>query len=69
MVIWISRLCTLCAMSALAQMLLPKGSGREAIQMICGLLMLHLTCESAAALLAQLAACTDLTQIFACLIG
>lgn len=68
MVSWISSLCALCAMSALVQMMLPKGSGRDAIRMICGLLMLRLTCESAAAMLVQLQNSTDLSQMFSCLI-
>lgn len=68
MVSWISSLCTLCAMSALAQMMLPQEKGREGIRMICGMLMLHLTCENAVRLLDALASCGDLKQMFSCLI-
>lgn len=68
MVSWISSLCALCAMSALVQMMLPQGGGRDAIRMICGLLMLRLTCESAASLIEELQNSRDLSQMFSCLI-
>ena len=44
---WMAKLCVLCAMSALAEFALPSQSGRESLRMICGLLMLHLTAQSA----------------------
>lgn len=43
MVTWIGRLCVLCAVSTLMQMIMPASKARESLHMICGLLMLHLT--------------------------
>lgn len=68
MLSWIGQLCVLCSMSTLAQMMLPKESGREGIRVLCGMMMLKLTCECASNMLRQLTACTDLEQLFSCLI-
>ncbi len=69
MISWISQLCALCAMSALMQMLLPAGSGRDGVRLLCGLMMLHLTCAKAQELIERIADSADLSQILACLIS
>jgi len=68
MVGWITKLCALCAMSALAQIVLPGAGEREGVRMLCGLLMLKLTCESAAQLIGQMANSADLMQMITCLL-
>ena len=69
MISWISQLCALCAMSALMQLLLPTGSGRDGIRLLCGLMMLHLTCRNAQELMERIADSADLAQILSCLIS
>lgn len=63
MVGWMIRLCALCSMSALMQMMVTKDDARGALKMICGLLMLHMTCESAQTLIAQMTSGESLTQL------
>ena len=60
----IARLCALCAMSALMQMVVPEGKSRGGLRLICGLLMLHLTLTGARELLCGALASGDLTRIF-----
>lgn len=60
----IGRLCALCAMSALMQMVLPEGRWRGGIRVLCGLLMLRLTLDGGRELLAALASGGDLGHIF-----
>lgn len=43
----IGRLCALCAMSALMQLVLPDKQGRSGLRVICGMLMLELTLSGA----------------------
>lgn len=43
----ISRLCALCAMSALMQLVLPDKQARGSLRVICGMLMLELTLSGA----------------------
>ena len=69
MIGWITQLCAICTVSVLAQMILPREDGREGIRLLCGMIMLRLTCETAASLMQRLASCKDLTQLFACLIN
>ena len=45
----IARLCALCSMSALMQMIVPEGRNRGGLRLVCGLLMLQLTWNRAAA--------------------
>ena len=45
------------------QMVVGKESGKEALKMICGLLMLHLTLEYGQTLLSELASCNNLSQM------
>lgn len=67
MVSLIGRLCALCAMSVLLQMLLVQEKGREGVRLVCGLLMLRLVFEGGNELLHQLAAGKDLMEMMACL--
>lgn len=60
----IARLCALCAMSALMQMVVPEGKSRGGLRLICGLLMLHLTLTGARELLSGALSSGDLTRIF-----
>lgn len=50
----IARLCGLCAVSTLIQMVLDETNSRTSLRMISGLLMLHLTLSSASDLLSGL---------------
>lgn len=59
-----ARLCALCAVSALMQMVLPEGGRQSSLRMICGLLMLHLTLSGIQELCAQVVKARDLTRIF-----
>ena len=68
MISWIIRLCVLCSMSALAQMVVDQESAHDALKMICGLLMLHMTLKSADTLLSELALSTSLTEVFTLLL-
>ncbi len=68
MISWIIKLCALCSMSALAQMIAGKEGVADALRVIGGLLMLKMTCEHASVLLAQLAQCTSLSQMFSLLV-
>ena len=47
----IARLCVLCAISALMELVLGDNDARGALRMICGLLMLHLTLSGARTLI------------------
>ena len=60
----IARLCALCAMSALMQMVVPEGRSRGGLRLICGLLMLQLTLSGAKELFCGVLAGGDLTRIF-----
>lgn len=60
----IARLCALCAMSALMQMVVPEGKSRGGLRLICGLLMLHLTLTGAREMLSGALSSGDLTRIF-----
>ena len=60
----IARVCALCAMSALMQMVVPEGKSRGALRLICGLLMLQLTLSGAKELLTGVLSGGDLTRIF-----
>lgn len=63
----ITRLCALCAMSALMQMAIAEQKAKGSIRMICGLLMLRLTLTQLKMMGEQLAQQTDLRGIFDCL--
>lgn len=63
MIGWMMRLCALCSMSALLQMMMAKDDARSALKMICGLLMLHMTCESTQTLIAQMTSGESLMQL------
>lgn len=63
----IARLCALCAMSALMQMILPESGAKGSLRVICGLLMQYLTLSGLRLLGSELAAQADLMGIFACL--
>lgn len=58
-----ARLCALCAMSAVMQMLVPR-EGRDSLKLIGGLLMLHLVVSGAAELCESMMAQRDLAGIF-----
>lgn len=58
-----ARLCALCAMSALMQLVIPPSRGRSGLRMICGMLMLHLTLKGMAQLAADLTAQRSLSGI------
>ena len=68
MISWIIRLCALCSMSALLQMIVATQSARDAIRMICGLLMLRMTMQSAQMLLNGLETGGSLSELFGLLI-
>lgn len=69
MISWMTQLCSICAVSALAQMILPQEEGSDGIRLLCGMMMLRLTCETAQTLLQKLAACSDMGQLLSCLIN
>lgn len=60
----IARLCTLCAMSALMQMVLPEHHSKGSLRLICGLLMLHLTISGLGELAGTIGEQRDLMGIF-----
>ena len=60
----VARLCALCAMGALAQLILGDTRGADGVRMIGGLLMLHLVISGGYALSLELAAQHDLGGIF-----
>ena len=64
----IARLCALCSMSALMQMIAPEGRNRGGLRLVCGLLMLQLTLSGAKELLDGVLSGGDLTRIFECLL-
>jgi len=68
MMSWIIRLCALCSMSALMQMMVPKEQAKGALTTICGLLMLHMTCESAHQMIREIASGGDVIQMLSWLI-
>ena len=63
----ITRLCALCAMSALMQMALPEHRLKSGFHMICGLLMLRLTIAQLQEIGVQLTQQRDLAGLFSCL--
>ncbi|MBR5288704.1 MAG: hypothetical protein IKU34_08985 [Clostridia bacterium] len=67
MISWIIRLCALCSMSALMQMIVGNDAAKGALKTICGLLMLHMTCESAQQMMQEMA-CGDLMQMMSWLV-
>ena len=68
MISWIIRLCALCSMSALMQMMVGAARVKGMLKTICGLLMLHMTCESVQQLMQQIASGEDFAQMLAWLI-
>ena len=60
----VARLCALCAMGALGQLILGDTRGADGVRMIGGLLMLHLVISGGYALSLELAAQHDLGSIF-----
>ena len=63
MVTIIARLCGLCAMCALMQTAAPEEA-KDSLQMIGGLLMLHLVISGAKTLCMQVLSAGDLMHIF-----
>lgn len=63
MISWMIKLCALCSMSALTQMMMEKENARGVMKMICGMLMLHMTCESAQSIIGQMESGGGLTQM------
>ena len=63
----ITRLCALCAMSALIQMAMPDGAAKGGLRVICGLLMQLLTLSGLRQLGGELAAQQDLMGVLMCL--
>lgn len=63
MVTIIARLCGLCAMCALMQTAAPEEA-KDSLQMIGGLLMLHLVISGAQTLCMQVLSAGDLMHIF-----
>lgn len=59
----IGRLCALCAMSVLMQMVVPGERWRGGLRILCGLLMLRLTLAGAQGMLSALSS-GDLSRIF-----
>jgi len=68
MISWMIRLCALCSMSALLQMIASTQSARDALRMICGLLMLRMTMQSAQMLLNGFQIGGSLNELFELLI-
>ena len=68
MISWIIRLCALCSMSAMMQLMVTGDHAKAALKTICGLLMLHMTFESAQQLMKVIASEKDITQAFSWLI-
>lgn len=64
----IARLCALCAISALMELVLGDNDARGALRMICGLLMLHLTLSGAQTLIYQLSHASGLQSMLESLI-
>ena len=56
----ISRLCALCAMSALMQLVLPEKQAKGSLRVICGMLMLELTLSGVRDIAGALSGETDL---------
>ena len=69
MISWMTKLCAICAVSALAQMIMPQEEGNEGIRLLCGMMMLRLTCETAQTLLQKMADCSDMGQLLSCLLN
>ncbi len=68
MISWIIRLCALCSMSALMQMMVSTKHMKGALKTICGLMMLHMTCESAQQMMRQITSGEDFIGSLAWLI-
>ena len=68
MISWIIRLCALCSMSALMQMMVGAARVKGTLKTICGLLMLHMTCESIQQMVQQMTSGGDFAQMLAWLI-
>ena len=64
----VARLCALCAMCILLQMLLEGSEAQSGMGLIGGLLMLHLVISGGCDLVMQLSAQRDLSGIFSVLI-
>lgn len=64
----IARLCALCAISALMELLLGDNDARGLLRMVCGLLMLHLTFAGAQQLMDQLSRAGSLQSMLESLI-
>jgi len=60
----VARLCALCAICALTQLALGDTRGANGLQMIGGLLMLHLVISGGYELSVRLSAQRDLSSIF-----
>ncbi|MBP3427332.1 MAG: hypothetical protein J6M47_03610 [Clostridia bacterium] len=69
MVTMISRLCGLCAMSAMLEMLLFREERGSMVRMVCGLLMLHMTLSDGREMVMQMIRAEGLDEIFRILIG
>ena len=63
----VTRLCALCAVSALVQLALGDTRGADGLRMIGGLLMVHLVICGGHELSVQLAEAKSLERIFAIL--
>ncbi|MDO5379221.1 MAG: hypothetical protein Q4G52_12900 [Clostridia bacterium] len=59
----ISRLCALCAMSALMQLVLPEKQAKGGLRVICGMLMLELTLSGVRDIAGALSGETDLMAL------
>lgn len=62
MISWIIRLCALCSMSALMQVMVGTARMKGMLKTICGLLMLRMTCESARLMMQQIVSGEDFLQ-------
>ena len=62
-----ARLCTLCALTAMIQMVLGENDAKGSMRMIGGLLMLHLTLDGACDLWEALSQAASVEAILACM--
>ena len=69
MVTLIGRLCALCAVSTLCDMVLGDHEARGGLRMIGGLLMLHLTMQEGRSLFLAVKQADGLMEIFQHLLG
>lgn len=63
----ITRLCVLCAMSALLQMAMPMQQAKGSLRVICGMLMLRLAVSQMQEIGMEIARQRDLMGLFECL--